>query len=68
MTADLFSHLPEYYAMTELSYILARFVQRYDKIELAPDSAAAKHERIPKSAGPLQKAYELKCRLRRADS
>lgn len=52
--------------MTEASYTVARFAQQYDRIELAPDSAAAKMQRVPKSPGPVMSPYELRLRLRRS--
>jgi hypothetical protein len=52
--------------MVEVSYVIARWIQRYDEVELAPDSAAAKKEPIPKSPGPVMSPYELRLRLRKA--
>lgn len=56
----------EQYAMAEASYCLIRFVQRYDAIELDPDSAAAKHEHIQKTIGVTLAPVELKLRLHEA--
>ncbi|KAK4545545.1 hypothetical protein LTR36_002895 [Oleoguttula mirabilis] len=51
------------YAMTEASYCLVRLLQRYDAIELDPDSGAAKHEHIKKTIGVTLAPVELNLRL-----
>ena len=52
--------------MTEASYCLVRFLQRYDAIELDPDSAAGRGEHIPKTIGVTLAPIELKLRLHEA--
>ncbi|KAK5132091.1 hypothetical protein LTR08_000341 [Meristemomyces frigidus] len=58
--------LGQQYAMTEASYCLVRLLQRYDAIELDPDSAAAKHEHVKKTIGVTLAPVELKLRLHEA--
>ena len=49
--------------MTEASYCLVRLLQRYDAIELDPESSAAKKEHIKKTIGVTLAPIELKLRL-----
>lgn len=52
--------------MTEASYCLVRLVQRFDAIELDPQSAAAKGERIKKTIGVTLAPTEVRVRLHEA--
>lgn len=58
--------LGQQYALTEAAYCIVRLLQRYDRIELAPDSDAAEGGRVRKSLGTILSPVELRARFRRA--
>lgn len=59
--------LGQQYALTEAGYLLVRFVQRYDRIELDPESAAAvKHGRVKKTIGLTLAPMEVRLRVHEA--
>ncbi|KAI7352148.1 cytochrome P450 [Hortaea werneckii] len=62
--------LGQQYALTEAGYWLVRFVQRYDAIQLDPESAAAtaaaKHGRVKKTIGLTLAPMEVRLRVHEA--
>ncbi|KAI7353522.1 cytochrome P450 [Hortaea werneckii] len=58
--------LGQQYALTEAGYWLVRFVQRYDRIELDPQSGAAKQGRVKKTIGLTLAPVEVRLRVHEA--
>ncbi|RMY29740.1 hypothetical protein D0866_08486 [Hortaea werneckii] len=60
--------LGQQYALTEAGYLLVRFVQRYDRVELDPKSAAAavKNGRVRKTIGLTLAPMEVRLRMHEA--
>ncbi|KAF7190038.1 Cytochrome P450 52A2 [Pseudocercospora fuligena] len=60
--------LGQQYALTEAAYCIVRLLQKYDQIELDPNSAAAKDGlRTQKSLGAAQAPTELRLRFHEAN-
>lgn len=60
--------LGQRYALTEAAYCIVRLLQKYDQIELDPNSAAAKDGlRIEKTLGAAQAPTELRLRFHQAN-
>ncbi|KAI7197698.1 hypothetical protein KC363_g64 [Hortaea werneckii] len=58
--------LGQQYALTEAGYWLVRFVQKYDRIELDPQSEAAKQGRVKKTIGLTLAPVEVRLRVHEA--
>lgn len=58
--------LGQQYALTEAAYCVARLVQRYDQIELAADSDAARGRKVKKTLGTILSPVDLRARFHRA--
>jgi len=58
--------LGQQYALTEAAYCVVRLLQKYDRIELAPDSDAAMGRKVKKSLGTILSPVDLRARFRRA--
>ncbi|KAI7089116.1 hypothetical protein KC356_g2710 [Hortaea werneckii] len=58
--------LGQQYALTEAGYWLVRFVQKYDRIELDPQSGAAKQGRVKKTIGLTLAPVEVRLRVHEA--
>ncbi|GAB1735096.1 hypothetical protein NU219Hw_g164t1 [Hortaea werneckii] len=58
--------LGQQYALTEAGYLLVRLVQRFDRVELDPESAAAKGGRVKKTIGLTLAPVELRLRVHEA--
>jgi cytochrome P450 len=56
--------LGQQYALTEASYFLVRFLQRLEGVELDPESAAGKGERVGKTLGATLTPVEVRVRFR----